>query len=127
MRAADFDLACAVRDHWLNVPGRNREICPAMLDLDGFLAFLDQQGIKPGHAIMVCPACGQHHRWSLLREILTWALGIQPRRTSPLLEMIDRSLDGEREQSGGEEGRRQHKKEAEQYFSKIGILNRDKP
>lgn len=120
MRAVDWNLAVAVRNHWNGAETPVIEICPLLADLDYLLKYLDEAGIRPGQAIGVCPECGNDHRWALLRELMIYALDIRPARHSRLLEMVDRSLDEVRAMYGGEEGYREMKLEAEAFFAKAG-------
>ena len=120
MRGQDWDLAIALRDHWLGVDTPlDAKLCPLLADLDGLLAYLDEQGITPGDALLPCPVCGDHHRWALLRKLMEHALDIQPARHSKLLAMVNRSLDVVRDLYGGEEGYQRYKQGAEEFFAKV--------
>lgn len=118
MRATDYQLTSLIRRHWAGdtQPG----LCPLLSNLPALLQYLDARDFKPGDAIMVCPECGDHHRWTFLRELMFAALDIRPKIESTILVRVDRSLDGVRADFGGEEGYREYLRKAEAYFAKVG-------
>jgi hypothetical protein len=120
MRSQDFYLAILLRNHWKGRKTSKVMLCPLLADLDQLLAYLDEAGLKPGHAIGVCPKCGEEHRWALLKELMIYAKEIRPDSQHRLIEMVDRSLDSERAMYGGEEGFREFRKEEEAFFMALG-------
>lgn len=118
MRSEDFYMAIILRGHWQGRETPEVKLCPLLADLDQLLEYLDQIGLKPGHAIGVCPGCGEDHRWTLLRDLMINAKGIRPDSQHRLIEMVDRSRDSERAMYG-EEGFRELNKGAEKFF--IGV------
>lgn len=120
MRRQDLQLAIEMRARWHGKGPSRPPRSTLLANLDEFLAYLDSTDIRPGDAIGCCPACGEDHRWVLIKELLILALEVPPRRSSPLLEWADHSLDEVRELYGGEEGYRKMREAAEAYFKKIG-------
>lgn len=120
MRIEDHKLAVESASHWHQDAPAAPPPCALLADLDALLSHLEANHITPGNVIDVCPACGKEHRWALIKELLLRALDVQPRRSSPLLEWADRSLDEVRALYGGNAGYRKMRGEAEAYFRKIG-------
>lgn len=110
-------MAIALRNHWKGQATPGIKLCPLLADLDGLLVYLDAAGIRPGHAIYECPACGADHRWALLHELMIHVLEIRPASQSRLLTIIDRKLEVDREMYGGEKGFRSMRQGAEVFFA----------
>lgn len=118
MRATDYQLTSLIRRHWAG--DKQPRLCPLLSNLPALLQYLDARDFHPGDAIMVCPECGDHHRWTFLRELMLAALDIRPKMESVILERVDRSLDSVRAEFGGEERYREYLRKADAYFAKIG-------
>ena len=127
MRHEDWQLAVESSRHWQGAAGTTPPHCSLLANLDALLAFLEEAGITPGDAIACCPACKQDHRWVLIKELLIYALDVQPRRNSKLLEWADQSLEEVRELYGGDEGYRKMRTAADAYFAKIGAKDVYRP
>jgi hypothetical protein len=119
MRGIDWKLAMAVKDHWQGRKTHGVTLCPLLADLDRLLAYLDDKGLKPGHAVACCPECGDEHRWTLLHELMCSVLDLYPDRDTPLLKAVDQRLEPVRAAYGGKEKYREMTKAAEEYFAKI--------
>ena len=123
MRAIDWKLAMAVKDHWQGRKTPGITLCPILLDLDRLLAYLDEIDIKPGHAVACCPECGDEHRWTLLKTLMCSVLDLYPDRHSALLQAVDQGLESVRALYGGKEKYREMTKAAEEYFAKVNADN----
>ena len=123
MRAEDWKMAIAVRDHWRGKETPDVKLCPLLADLDRMLAFLDEQGIKPGDALWPCPVCRENHRWALLSELVQVALDLRPIESSKILELVDQGLHEVRALYGGKEGYKKYQEEAEKFFARVGSDN----
>jgi hypothetical protein len=119
MRGIDWKLATVVRDHWLGISAHGFPLCPLLANLDRLLAYLDEAGIKPGHAVACCPECGDEHRWALLHELMRSVLEIYPDRKSALLKAVDRNLEPVRALYGGKEKYEEMRRAAEAYFASV--------
>ena len=128
MRGEDCTMATILRDHW---QGKQTPpdvtLCPLLADLDRLLAYLDEQGFKPGDAMLPCPECGDHHRWTLLRDLMENALDITPRRHSKLLEMVDARLESVRQLYGGKSGYDEMREYAEKFFARVNADHTYRP
>jgi hypothetical protein len=127
MRHEDWQLAVESSRYWQGAAGATPPRCSLLANLDALLAFLEEAGITPGDAIAFCPACKHDHRWVLIKELLIYALDVQPRRNSKLLEWADQSLEEVRELYGGDEGYRKMRTAADAYFAKIGAKDVYRP
>lgn len=126
MRKVDWNMAIALRDHWQD--GAPRSIlCPLLADVDALLKYLDEIGLKPGDVIDPCPSCGGEHRWTLLKELMCFALKLQPARQSKLLAAVDQSLEPVRALYGGKDGYEKMEQDAEKFFARVGASNLYKP
>ena len=123
MRAIDWKLAVAVRDHWQGIKTPEVTLCALLVDLDRLLAYLDNKGLKPGHSIARCPECDDEHRWTLLKALMCSVLDLYPDRHSALLKEVDQGLESVRAMYGGKEQYQEMLKEAEAYFAKVGADN----
>lgn len=119
MRSDDVCLAHAVINHWEGHPEPNVTICALLADRAAFLRFLEERRVRPGDALWPCPVCGENHRWTVLKTLIRAALDMQPER-STLMEEVDRAQDVLREMYGGDEGLREYRKAADEYFAKNG-------
>lgn len=127
MRSVDWHMAIALRDHWQGRDSPRGDLCPLLADVDALLKHLDEIGLNPGEVIDPCPSCGQEHRWALLKELMCFALKLQPARTSRLLAAVDQSLESVRALYGGKEGYEKMEQEAEKFFARVGASNLYKP
>lgn len=127
MRDIDWKTSIAVRNQWRGLPTGEMKLCPLLADLDRLLEYLDEIGLKPGHAIAHCEHCGEEHRWALLKELMLHALELRAPNQSRLLEEVDKSLARVRELYGGKEGYEAMKRESEAFFAKLGTGNRYTP
>lgn len=119
MRAIDWRMSVAVRNHWKGQEMPDIKICPLLADLDRLLVYLDEAGITPGHVVDPCPECGQEHRWALLHELMIHALDIRPASQSKLLRTVDKKLEEVRAFYGGEDGYRSMRQDAEAFFTDV--------
>jgi len=119
MRKVDWDTAVAARDHWHGKAAKTG-LCPLLADADALLRYLDEIGLTPGHAVSSCPSCGQDHRWVLLRQLMCFALELQPPRQSKLLTAVDQLLEPVRALYGGKEEYEAMQREAEEAFARVG-------
>ena len=124
MRSQDYILAIAVRDYWHGIEQPNVKICPLLADLERLIVYLDEAGIAPGNVIDPCRECGQEHRWALLSKLVMYALEIYPPEESHLMTMVNKRVERVRAQYGGEEGYREMKEAAEQFFKKFHSGNK---
>ncbi len=118
MKREDWNLGIRTRQYWRGEADGTPHPCALIANLDEFLVYLETQGIAPGDAIMECPACGQHHRWTLIRELLDHALTIPPPRHTRLVAWAEARRDELREIYGGKEGYEKFCAAAEAYFAK---------
>jgi hypothetical protein len=125
MRASDYQTACAVTDSWKGVETPSVRICPLLADIDGFLRYLEEIGLRPGYAIDHCPVCGEEHRWVLIKAMLAEALYFREANSTLLLQDIDKSLDTARALYGSAEGFRSMELGARKHFS--GLLGKPNP
>ncbi|MFZ4539032.1 hypothetical protein [Propionivibrio sp.] len=123
MRSIDSNMAIAVRNHWHGVETPGITLCPLLADLDRLLIHLDAVGMTPGDALLPCPECGDYHRWMLLKELLIFALDATPPRHSKLLAVVNGNLDEVRAMYGGADGYRKYKKDAAEFFARVGAGN----
>ena len=97
MRSEDFNLATLLRDHWqhgnTDAPAG---ICTLIGDADALLDFLEANHIRPSDAIDHCPACGQMHRWTLLRILLEFVVAVRPSCSGALPDWTRARLEEER-------------------------------
>jgi hypothetical protein len=119
MRGIDWNLAIAVRNHWQGKTDTGIRLCPLLADLDRLLNYLEETGLRPGHAIDCCPECQDEHRWALLKMLMGFALQMRPASRSRLLMEVDKSLESVRALYGGEKGYREMQDGAETFFDKL--------
>jgi hypothetical protein len=123
MRGIDFRLSINVKDCWLGKIPAEGAVCPLLADLDRFLIYLDDEGVKPGHAVDCCPECGDEHRWALLKALMSLILEIFPDRKSALLNTVDQNNAAVYALYGGKEKYLEMRKAAAEYFAKVGADN----
>ena len=123
MREIDWKLAAAVKEHWQGRATPGITPCPLLTDFDRLLVYLDEIGLKPGHAVASCPACSDEHRWALIKQLMSYALEVFPDRRNALLEAVDRNLGSVRALYGGDEGYREMQKGAAEFFAKVDADN----
>ncbi len=117
MRSEDWTMAIALRDHW-NGKASGLRLCPLLADLDGMLAYMDQTGLKPGHVIDPCQACGQEHCWSFLSVLVEESLDLRLTMTQ-LQVLVDKKLQPVRARYGGPAAYRAMKKGSENFFAQV--------
>lgn len=119
MRHEDLKLAIRSRQHWQGNTDGTPAPCALLADLEAFLTYLETNGITPGDAIMECPACGQHHRWTLIRELLDHALALPLPRHTSLTTWAEGRRQELHELYGGEAGYRKFNASAEAFFASV--------
>jgi hypothetical protein len=127
MRAIDWQMSIAVRDHWHGRGNPKLMLCPLLCDLDGLLSYLDRIALRPGFSVSPCPHCGQEHRWALIKELMCHALELRPAHSSKLLKEVDRRLESVRALYGGKAEYEAMCREAEAFFARVGTDNVYKP
>ena len=128
MRSEDFNLATLLRDHWqhgnTDAPAG---ICTLIGDADALLDFLEANHIRPSDAIDHCPACGQMHRWTLLRILLEFVVAVRPSCSGALPDWTRARLEEEYAEYGGREGYQAFCSKADDYFKRIGAKDVYRP
>jgi hypothetical protein len=119
MRGIDCQLAQIAEYHWMGFEHPNIPLCPLLADLDKLLVYLDDIGLTPGYAVNPCPACGEEHRWALLKHLMISALRLRPATRSRLLGLVDTNLEPVRALYGGEEGFQAMRAGAAEFFAKV--------
>lgn len=119
MRSIDWNLAIAVKKFWMGKEVAGVELCPLLANRENLVKFLDEAGIRPGLAVAKCPACGDEHRWVLIKLLMEQALEMQPVGGSALLAAVNKKLEEEQAFYGGKEKYQEMRKGAEEFFAKI--------